>query len=83
MPLASIPWQDVSVVANTNGHSADSGIGTLETLFREDSTQQLAYRTLVSEVLRGKLAWHVTGTDVADDNVPVPVWWDVFVKDGI
>ena len=84
MSHAGIPWENINVVERAGQAAvAQESIRPLARLFREDATQQLAYRTLVSEVLRGGLAWHVADTDMADDTVPVPGWWGVFVKDAI
>jgi len=52
-------------------------------LFDEDPNQQLAFKTIVSEVLRCKLAWHIAQSETAEDSIPVPDWWSTFVTDAI
>ena len=68
----------VSVGADTGGSNDDTfateRMRGLCTVFQVDPTQQLAYKTIVSEVMRNRLMWH-TGDDLGDPEVPVPVWW--------
>jgi len=52
-------------------------------VFQVDPTQQLAYKTIVSEVMRNKLMWHTGSSDLGDPGVPVPVWWTTFVSDAV
>jgi len=79
-----IPW---GVDAET-GNGADPAhvhtrLRELKDLFEDDPNQQLAFKTIVSEVQRCKLAWHEESRDVAEDGTRVPDWWSTFVTDAI
>lgn len=81
----SIPWPTISVPALGGGASGTTHtrLRQLAKLFSKDTNQQLAYKTIVSEVLRCKLAWHVSASNTTDDAIPVPSWWETFVTDAI
>tara|TARA_B100000768_G_C11283983_1_gene380644 strand:+ start:1569 stop:2957 length:1389 start_codon:yes stop_codon:yes gene_type:complete len=79
-----IPWG----VETEAGKGADpvhvhTRLRALKDLFEDDPNQQLAFKTIVSEVQRCKLAWHDESKDVADDGTCVPDWWSTFVTDAI
>ena len=88
-----IPWGaspsfgDGAALIGDAGGGADAAtvrqLRELKKLFHADTNQQLAYKTIVSEVLRCRLAWHVGRGDLADETIPVPDWWHTFVTDAI
>ena len=71
-----------SVGAAVNGDLA-THMNELCAVFQVDNTQQLAYKTIVSEVMQNKLMWHAHEGDIGDPSVPVPVWWTTFVSDAV
>jgi hypothetical protein len=74
-----IPWDEL----NADTSHVHAKLEELMCLFDEDPNQQLAFKTIVSEVLRCKLAWHVAQSETAQDAIPVPDWWATFVTDAI
>ena len=81
-----IPWSDPSATGATGGEFRQKMHGRLRELrrlFDDDPNQQLAFKTISSEVQRCKLAWHVGASDTANDDIPVPDWWSTFVTDAI
>ena len=88
-----IPWGsspsfgDGAALIAEPGGGADAAtvrkLQELKALFLGDTNQQLAYNTIVSEVLRCRLAWHVAAGELADETTPVPDWWHTFVTDAI
>ena len=79
-----IPWDTHQLhQLNADACHVHEKLATLMCLFDEDPNQQLAFKTIVSEVLRCKLAWHVAQSETAQDAIPVPDWWATFVTDAI
>lgn len=92
-PAGIIPWGAGPTFGDGGGLVAGPGGGgdadtvrelrELRQIFDADTNQQLAYNTIVSEVLRCRLAWHVGPGELADEKTPVPDWWHTFVTDSI
>lgn len=84
-PSSSIPWKSGPTAAALLGDGAADNrfLHDLANTFHTDPTQQLAYRTIVSEVLRSPLLWHGPAASVGDESVPVPDWWINFVGDAV
>lgn len=81
-----IPWNTHSpgsLHPGTHAGNAHEKLAELKCLFDNDPNQQLAFKTIVSEVLRCKLAWHLAHAEIADVTIPVPDWWATFVTDAI
>jgi len=83
--MSLIPWGDVGGVGpgEDSCELACKALSKLKHVFETDANQQLAYKTIVSEVLRCRLAWHDGHSDVGDPSVPVPDWWSTFVTDAV
>jgi hypothetical protein len=79
-----IDFPAVSVSVGGGGGGSAARMHELGELFQVDPTQQLAFKTIVSEVMRKKLMWHTRGSSsMGDATVPVPVWWTDFVADAV
>ena len=76
-----IPWDGNAEQEDPDG--GDRRVADLCRVFDADPTQQLAYRTILSELQRCQLAWHKKRGQTADDEIPVPHWWHTFVSDAV
>lgn len=79
----SIPWSRNERGGMGQNEVTQEKLKVFAEMFQDDCNQQLAYKTIVSEVLRCRLAWHVASAETADDSIPVPDWWSTFVTDAI
>ena len=80
-----IPWDDPTRKNGTTGGASPEVVSELCDVFDSSPVQQLAYRTVLSEVMRHPLAWHVPNSEagLCDMTIPVPRWWRIFVADAI